>query len=180
MRAYLPHFVSNKIEIKELSQTFQNMQLKDLRAFERDTIVQVFGLNPEMLGILQDSNRASIQSAEFFAQKHVVTPRLEFQRLELQERLVPEFDERLISATCRLSKRTGSFTSKQCRRPHGRSQWTNGEIWQGKSRCGIRWLGRLHAIPFQITFGPIEEPEPILLPRYLLSPPSEGMGNRPH
>lgn len=56
--AFEPAFFSNEIGVKELNQTFQSMQLKELRAFERDTIIQVYGVSPEIFGIVENSNRA--------------------------------------------------------------------------------------------------------------------------
>ncbi len=96
LRHFRPQFLNRKIEIKELSQTFRNMQLVDLRKLERDTIIQVFGLPPEILGIIENSNRATIEAADFLFTRWVIVPRLEFLRAALQARLVPEFDERLI------------------------------------------------------------------------------------
>jgi SPP1 gp7 family putative phage head morphogenesis protein len=51
---------------------------------------------PEVFGILNNSNRATIEAAEFLMGKFVLVPRLEFTRSVLQQMLVPEFDERLI------------------------------------------------------------------------------------
>src|SRR5207253_1832803 len=62
-----------------------------------NTIRQVFGVPPEMLGIVEPgSARATIDIGEYIYEKHVIQPRREFLRAVLQERLVPEYDERLI------------------------------------------------------------------------------------
>lgn len=95
-KAFKPYFLSKKVDIQTLSQTFENMQLVDLRKYERDTIIQVYGVPPEILGIIENSNRATIEAADFLFARWVVQPRLEFLRVVLQERLVPEFDDRLI------------------------------------------------------------------------------------
>ncbi len=95
-KAYKPYFMSRKVDIQALSQSFESMQLVDLRKYERDTIVQVYGVPPEILGIIESSNRATIASAELLYSKWVIQPRLEFLRAVLQEKLVPEFDDRLI------------------------------------------------------------------------------------
>lgn len=97
-RAFKPYFLSGKgnVQIKELNQTFQDMQLIELRKFERDMVMQVYGVSPEIMGVLANSNRATITAADYMFARWVVTPRLEFQRAILQERLAPEFDERLI------------------------------------------------------------------------------------
>lgn len=94
--AFKAHFTSGKITVHQLSQTFADQQLKELRQFERDTIIQVYGISPEILGIITNSNRATIDAADYMFARWVLVPRLELLRSEMQERLVPEFDDRLI------------------------------------------------------------------------------------
>lgn len=95
-RAFKPYFLTREVEVKELDQNFRSMTLVQLREFERDTIMQQYGVPPEILGVLENSNRATIDSADYLMARYVIDPRLEFQRTVMQERLVPEFDERLI------------------------------------------------------------------------------------
>ncbi|GIW89990.1 MAG: hypothetical protein KatS3mg109_0422 [Pirellulaceae bacterium] len=95
-RAWKPYFVNQNVDVKEIGQSFREMQLTDLRKFERDLIIQVFGVPPELLGIIESSNRATIEAADHIMARYVLQPRLEFMRLVLQERLVPEYDDRLI------------------------------------------------------------------------------------
>lgn len=84
------------IEVTKLGATFEELQMVELRKFERDTIVQVFGVPPELLGILEHSNRATIEAAMYIFAVRVLVPRLRKIRLELQRKLAPEFDPRLI------------------------------------------------------------------------------------
>jgi HK97 family phage portal protein len=95
-RAFKPYFLNKKVDVQTISQTFENMQLVPLRQFERDTIVQVYGVPPETLGILNASNRATIEAADLIFGRYVLIPRLEFLRATFQHRLVPEYDDRLI------------------------------------------------------------------------------------
>ena len=95
-RAFKPFFIGREIQVHEVNQSLQELQLVELRRHERDTIVQVFGIPPELLGILNNSNRATIESADYLFSRWVVTPRLEFLRAQLQERLIPEYDDRLV------------------------------------------------------------------------------------
>jgi HK97 family phage portal protein len=95
-RAFKARFTNAELNVHELSQSFESMQLVDLRKHERDTIVQVFGVPPEILGILSQSNRATINAADFLYESHVIVPRLELMRDIFQEQLVVDFDERLI------------------------------------------------------------------------------------
>jgi HK97 family phage portal protein len=95
-RAFKPFFVGREIAVHEVNQSLQELQLVELRKHERDTIVQVFGIPPELLGILNNSNRATIESADYLFSRWVVAPRLEFLRSQLQERLIPDYDDRLV------------------------------------------------------------------------------------
>ena len=93
-RAY---FSSMPLEIQTISQTFEQMQLIGLREYERNTVLQVFGgVPPELLGIIENSNRATIESADYLYQRHVIEPRLEFLRSVLQARLASVYDPRLV------------------------------------------------------------------------------------
>lgn len=95
-KAFKPYFMTREIGVHELDQNFRAMQLVQLREFERNTIIQVFGMPPELLGVIENSNRATISAADYLFARYVLQPRLEFMRAALQERLVPEYDERLI------------------------------------------------------------------------------------
>lgn len=91
-----PFFTNTRIDVKEIGQKFNDMQLVELRRYERDLIVQVFGLPPEVMGILESSNRATIDAADYLMGKYCVVPRCDAQREVYQARLVPEYDDRLV------------------------------------------------------------------------------------
>ena len=95
-RAFKPYFMTREVGIHEMEMNFRSLQLTQLREFERNVILQTFGIPPEILGVLTHSNRATVSAADYFMQRHVVQPRLEFMRTILQEKFIPEFDERLI------------------------------------------------------------------------------------
>jgi hypothetical protein len=95
-KAHEPFFTSAKIDVKEVGQKVREMQLPELREFGRDVVIQFFGLPPEILGIVENSNRSTIESADYLMARYVLTPRLEVQREAFQQRLAPEYDERYI------------------------------------------------------------------------------------
>ena len=90
------HFVNQDIKTEKLGQDFVNMQLVDLRRFARDTIRQVWGIPPELLGILENSNRSTIDAADFIFNTHVIVPRADQERQFIQQHIVPEYDARLL------------------------------------------------------------------------------------
>ncbi len=95
-RAYRPYMAGQELGVHEFSKDFRSMEMTELRRYERDTIIQTYGMPPEMLGVLESSNRATIEAAEYIFTRWVLQPRLELLRSILQERLVPEFDDRLV------------------------------------------------------------------------------------
>lgn len=89
--AYRPFFLPGKIGVKQIQSSLKDMQIVDIRRFQRDVIMQVYGIPPEALGILDNSNRATIEAAEFFLSKHVVLPKLEFVKSYLEQGFLKEF-----------------------------------------------------------------------------------------
>jgi HK97 family phage portal protein len=95
-RAFKPYFLTREMGVYEFEKDFSKLQMKELREFQRDLIINVFGMSPEALGVAIGADRAHAEAAEYQLTKNVVLPRQEFLRATLQERLVPEYDERLI------------------------------------------------------------------------------------
>ncbi len=90
-----PHFSNHPITVTPISHTFQELELKDLRAFERDIMVSVFGFPPELLGILTNSNRSTIDSAEYLANKTVIAPILMALAASYDDQVCPQYDPAL-------------------------------------------------------------------------------------
>lgn len=95
-RRFKPLFLKAPVEVKTIEQNFRNLQLEELRKHERDVITQVWGIPPELFGIISSSNRSTIEMAPFIFGTYVMVPRLDRERDFLQFRLIPEYDERLI------------------------------------------------------------------------------------
>lgn len=91
-----PRFMNREIGIHEFAQNFQHLQMSELRNRSRDTSLQVYGINPEITGVIENSNRATIDGAAYFFQKFVIEPWAEFWRSEMQQKLISDYDERLI------------------------------------------------------------------------------------
>lgn len=94
--AFKPLFLSRSVDIKVLSQNFEQMQMVELRKHQREVFFNALGLPPELSGQISNSNRSTISMAERFFSKFVIKPRMEFLRTHLQKRLIPDFDDRLI------------------------------------------------------------------------------------
>jgi HK97 family phage portal protein len=95
------HFSGGKMNFQRLDTSFKDQQVSELRKWERDTIVHVFGVPPETVGIIENSNRATIDGAAYMMAVGVIQPRIEFLRSEIQHRLAPLFDAN-ISIECEI------------------------------------------------------------------------------
>ena len=95
-RSFLPFFMNRSVEVHTLGTDYAHLSMLDLRKNQRDAVIQVYGVPPEVLGIVEASNRATSEVAEYLYARWVLTPRLEFMRQTLQHRLVPDYDERII------------------------------------------------------------------------------------
>ncbi len=164
-RAFKPYFMSRKVGIKELEQNFRSLTLVQLREFERNVIMQKYGVPPEILGVLENSNRSTIDAADYFMSRYVVEPRLEFQRTVLQERLVPEYDERLIlEYVSPVQEDKEQFLKAATVAPWAATvdEWRK---MQGLAPMEDKEAGELHAVPSGTSFKPIEETEdPVPMP----------------
>lgn len=96
LSAYRTAWTQGEVSVERLDTSFSDMELIDLRQFERDVVIQTFGLSPEMLGVLDDSNRATAQEARAMFAENVLIPWLDTFDCELQRLFAPLFDERII------------------------------------------------------------------------------------
>jgi hypothetical protein len=96
-RSFKAMFVNRKIDIHEFQKpTMEQLVYPGLRNVERDIILQTWGMPPEQLGIVESSNRATAEVSNYIFESRVVQPRREALRAQLQARLAPEYDERLV------------------------------------------------------------------------------------
>lgn len=89
--AHRAHFTSGKMNAVKLDTSFKDQELVDLRRMERDTTIQVFGVPPEAVGVIENSNRATIDAADYMLTKGVIHPRVEYLRGEIEAELLPRF-----------------------------------------------------------------------------------------
>ncbi len=90
------HFTNVDAKVQTFSQDFRSMQVEELRKFSRDMFRQVRGIPPEMLGILDQSNRSTAEAAEFLFARYVLEPLAEDWRDFWAEKLLPEYDDRAV------------------------------------------------------------------------------------
>ena len=90
-----PLFTGTKFEIKELSAKFSDMEIVELRRFFGDVFQEVYGVPPEILGKVRDSNRATIDAAEMIFATFCLVPRLDRLRFAYQS-LADRFGDGLV------------------------------------------------------------------------------------
>jgi HK97 family phage portal protein len=93
-KGWRPHFMSGDVTVTPVGTSMKDQQMRELRNLQRDTLLQVFGIPPEVMGIVENSNRATIASALFIFALNVLCPRLDFLADALTQ-LAREWDETL-------------------------------------------------------------------------------------
>jgi HK97 family phage portal protein len=91
--AHRVHWHSGKIDVRELSGSVKDAELVEVRKFERNTILQVSAIPPECLGIIENSNRSTIDAADYHLRKNVIAPRMASLWSVFQEGLADEWPE---------------------------------------------------------------------------------------
>ena len=88
-----------KADVQQLGYTFNDMQFSELKSSSIDTITQTFGIPPELLGKVDNSNRATIQAAETIFARNVLNPRLNQYKSSIQKlmKLYPQGDSLVLS-----------------------------------------------------------------------------------
>lgn len=91
--AFRTYWTGSEIKVTRLDTSFKDMQLVELRRFARDIVIQTFGVPPECLGILENSNRATIDAAWYLFSIGVTVPRVEMWKSELGFKFLPMFQD---------------------------------------------------------------------------------------
>lgn len=76
--------------------TMEQLVYPGLRKAQRDIVIQTYGAPPELFGITENSNRATVEAAEYLFSRWVVLPRGERLRGALQAEVALEYDARLV------------------------------------------------------------------------------------
>jgi HK97 family phage portal protein len=96
LRAHRTFFADDDIKVTELKNDIGATQSLPLLDHIRDTFISVYGVPPEIMGVLENANRATINQAMTIFARETLMPRLELFADEWQRQLVPLFDDRLL------------------------------------------------------------------------------------
>lgn len=89
------HFHSGKITVNQLGHSFKDIQLRELREVSSDIVQQMYGLPPELVGKIENSNLATSREAMAIAATTIVEPRAKAM-LPWIQRVADMFDDRIV------------------------------------------------------------------------------------
>lgn len=93
LKAFRPAVIKGDGKLFQVSQSFADMTLVELKRMNRDEQWQVFGLSPDIMGAVENSNRASIEAAGYHHQLYNLKPEVVFLEGELNLWVVPMFGD---------------------------------------------------------------------------------------
>ena len=89
--------LSGNVDVKELgSSDGKNLGFIESRAAIRDAVLEHFGVPREIMGITENSNRATADSAQYIYAKNVLTPRIKMREEAINKQLLPLFGDNLV------------------------------------------------------------------------------------
>lgn len=81
------------LSVSNLTQKIVDLDIVNLREFEGDVLRETFGIPPEIVGHLENSNRATIDAADLIMSLYVLVPRLDRLEDSLNTFVTPLFDD---------------------------------------------------------------------------------------
>lgn len=93
--AFKASFLTGDVRVQTLGQSHREMEFLEGRKFNRDVIFQAFGLPPEIMGVVENSNRATAEAALYMYSLQVILPRLISLVYDLNRLIVPMWDTKV-------------------------------------------------------------------------------------
>ena len=97
LNARKPAFTnSDGVQVQKLADTPKEMDFVESRRYLRDEFLHHYAIPPEMFGILENSNRSTIDAAYYLFSKNVIAKRKGFYERAITRQLIaPDYDNRL-------------------------------------------------------------------------------------
>lgn len=96
LHAREPAVLTGSQDVKTLGIAPKELDMVESRKFLRDECLQHFQIPPEIVGIIENSNRSTIDASFYLMQKNVIKPNLEWFERILNRQLLREFDIDLV------------------------------------------------------------------------------------
>lgn len=88
---------SGRVDVKELgSSNGKNLSFVESRIAIRDAVLEHFGVPREIMGITENSNRATADAAQYIYAKNVLAPHIKMREEAINKQLLPLFGDGLI------------------------------------------------------------------------------------
>ena len=88
---------SGRVDVKELgSSNGKNLSFVESRIAIRDAVLEHFGVPREIMGITENSNRATADASQYIYAKNVLAPRIKMREEAINKQLLPLFGDGLI------------------------------------------------------------------------------------
>ncbi len=89
--------LTGNVDVKVIGGTGgQNLDFMDSRIAMRNAVLEHFGVPREIMGITENSNRATADSAQYIYAKNVLTPRLLNREEAINKQIIPMFGDNLV------------------------------------------------------------------------------------
>ena len=131
-------FLGADMKVQSIGTSPKELDLVEGRKFERDVTNQFWQIPPEMFGILENSNRSTIDSARYLYMVNVVTKRLMRWDSMVNRQLMPMYDEQYVIKCDDVVPEDKEFALKVA--DFG---WEKGAITRGewRTKVGMKKLG---------------------------------------
>lgn len=80
----------------KLSDNMKDLDMVNGRQFIRDSVMEHFGMPREIMGITQNSNRATAEAAQYIYAFNVLTPKIKNRQDAVNKQLLPAYGENLL------------------------------------------------------------------------------------
>ena len=139
-KAWDPSFTSFDLEIHELTRKLGDERIDELRKYWSDVVRWLYGVPPEIIGMVEDSNRATIQEARQIMGEFVTDPRCQYYQETWQQMVAPSFGNERIEYDSPIprvfdrrdeimSRHPYHFTRNEIRREGGFDEVRDGDVY---------------------------------------------------
>lgn len=88
--------VGAEVTVNKLADNMKDLDMANGRIFIRDSVLEHFGVPREIMGITENSNRATAEAAQYIYAGNVLTPRLSDREKAINTQLIPYFGSNLV------------------------------------------------------------------------------------
>ena len=88
--------LDGEVTVTKLAENMRDMDMMQGREFIRNAVLEHFGVPREIMGITENSNRATADAAQYIYAQNVLTPRLERREEAINTQILPFYGEGLV------------------------------------------------------------------------------------